>query len=80
MGETKLTAKLVSIRYTSPDQMFMVGTFLQSDTYHRFVGAGKLSAPEVDFEYELIGHFGEHPRYGTQFMICLLYTSDAADE
>ncbi|WP_288162801.1 SF1B family DNA helicase RecD2 [Dubosiella newyorkensis] len=69
MGETKLKAKLVSIRYTSPDQMFMVGTFLQSDTYHRFVGAGKLSAPEVDFEYELIGHFGEHPRYGTQFMI-----------
>lgn len=64
-----LSCKLEYIIFENKDKHYVVGSFSDTSTYHLFTAAGRIVDPIEDQEYELIGEFIKHPKYGSQFKI-----------
>ena len=69
METIKIKALLEHIIYQNEQTHYVVGSFSETETYHYFVAAGSLSDPIEDQEYELVGQYTNHPKYGLQFQI-----------
>ena len=69
METIKIKALLEHIIFQNEQTHYVVGSFSETETYHYFVAAGSLSDPIEDQEYELVGQYTNHPKYGLQFQI-----------
>ena len=69
MDKQTIKASLDFIIFENEETHYVVGSFSETETYHTFTGAGRLQDPIEDQEYELIGRYVTHPKYGTQFQI-----------
>lgn len=69
MENQTIKASLDFIIFENSETHYIVGSFSETETYHTFTGAGNINDPIEDQEYELLGRYIEHPKYGTQFQI-----------
>lgn len=69
MDKQTIKASLDFIIFENQETHYVVGSFSETETYHTFTGAGHLQNPIEDQEYELVGRYITHPKYGSQFQI-----------
>lgn len=69
MDKQTIKASLDFIIFENQETHYVVGSFSETETYHTFTGAGRLQNPIEDQEYELVGRYITHPKYGSQFQI-----------
>lgn len=64
-----ISAKLEYIIFQNKDTHYVVGSFSDLNEHYLFTAAGKMADPKEDQEYELMGQYIRHPKYGEQFQI-----------
>lgn len=68
MVET-IRAKLEYTIFENESNHYAVASFVDTNSYSRFTATGQIIEPQEEQEYELIGEYITHPKYGKQFKI-----------
>ncbi|MGM9912576.1 SF1B family DNA helicase RecD2 [Floccifex sp.] len=64
-----IDAILEYVVFENEQNHYIVATFSQTDTYHKFTATGIVRDVSEDMEYTLTGDYVHHPKYGEQFQI-----------